>query len=398
MRETAAPKTAPVGVYLHFPWCLRKCPYCDFVSFAAEREELPHETYADAVIAEIDARAQSEAWQFEAIGSVFVGGGTPSLWAPEALGRVLRRILALAPATDDLEVTAECNPSSLTVDGARALVDHGVNRLSVGVQSLNAERLGFLGRLHDGPGAVAAVRAAVGSGAAVSADLIYGVATGTSRQTPDEAADEARIVSELGVGHVSAYALTIEPNTDFGARARAGRLPLLSDALMAESFEAVGDTLASRGFARYEISNFATPDAACRHNLGYWRGRDYLGLGCAAVGTLTSAQGVTSRRRNSPNAERYVEKARAGDFTPHETEALDPETRLRERIMLGLRLTEGLDLEGAAHDLGIEPWPPERRREADRLAQQGKLKIAGGHLTIPKEHWIFADGIAAALF
>src|SRR5690606_2320463 len=113
---------------------------------------------------------------------------------------------------------------------------------------------------------------------------------------------------------------------------------------------------------------------------------------------LTSAQGITSRRRNSPNAERYVEKARASDFTPHETEELDPETRLRERIMLGLRLTEGLDVEEAAHDLGIDPGPAERRLEADRLAQLGKLTIAGGRLTIPKEHWIFADGIAAALF
>lgn len=389
---------AILGVYLHFPWCLKKCPYCDFVSFAAERPDLPHEAYADAVIAEIEHRLATEDWPPARLGSVFVGGGTPSLWAPEALGRVLRRIVAIAPATDDLEITVECNPTSLDAAGALALVDQGVTRLSVGVQSLDPERLTFLGRLHDPPGALAAVRAAVASGAAVSADLIYGVATERGSQTPDEAAGEARVIGELGVGHVSAYALTIEPNTEFGARARSGQLPLLSDALMAESFEAVGQTLGELGFDRYEISNFAPPERRCRHNLGYWRGHDYLGLGCAAVGTMSHADQTATRRRNAPNAERYLAKVAAGDFTPHESEPLDPETRLRERIMLGLRLAEGFDLEGAAAALGVDPWPPERRREADRLVARGKLTCDAGRLSIPSAHWLFADGIAASLF
>lgn len=389
---------AILGVYLHFPWCLKKCPYCDFVSFAAERPDLPHDAYADAVIAEIEHRLAHESWPPARLGSVFVGGGTPSLWAKEALGRVLRRVLAIAPPAGDLEITVECNPTSLDAEGARALVDQGVTRLSVGVQSLEPDRLAFLGRLHDPAGALAAVRAAVASGAEVSADLIYGVATERGPQTPEEAAREARIVGELGVGHVSAYALTIEPNTEFGARARGGKLPLLSDALMAESFEAVGATLAELGFDRYEISNFAPPERACRHNLGYWRGHDYLGLGCAAVGTMSEPDRSATRRRNAPNAERYLAKAAAGDFTPHERETLDPETRLRERIMLGLRLAEGLDLEAAAAALGVEPWPPERRREADRLLAQGKLTLESGRLTIPRAHWLFADGIAASLF
>ncbi len=394
MSDTAS----DLGVYLHFPWCLKKCPYCDFVSFAAERQDIPHEAYADAVIAEIERRARDEAWSWERIATVFIGGGTPTLWAPEALGRVLKAILALAPATEDLEITVECNPSSLSSARAKALVDLGVTRLSVGVQSLNAQRLEFLGRWHDAAGAVAAVRSAVATGAAVSADLIYGVATGAGQQAPVEAAEEARIVSELGVGHVSAYALTIEPNTDFGARSRAGSLPLLSDAVMAESFEAVGEALGGADFARYEISNFARAGAESRHNLGYWRGRDYLGLGCAAVGTTAHADGSATRRRNAPNAERYLDKAQAGDFSPHENEHLDPETRLRERIMLGLRLAEGVDLEEAAAKLEVDPWPPARRREAARLTEQGKLRVADGRLCIPREHWLFADGIAASLF
>lgn len=376
----------PIGVYLHFPWCLRKCPYCDFVSFAAEPEAIRHAEYADAVIAEIEARRAVEAWHIERIASVFVGGGTPSLWAPAELGRVLRRILALAPS-DGAEVTVECNPSSLDADHARALVDQGVTRLSVGVQGLDRARLAFLGRWHDAPEALAAVTAALQSGAAVSADLIYGVATGDIAQTPEQAADEARRVVELGVDHVSAYALTIEQNTEFGARAREGRLPLLADSLMAESFTAVGDTLAALGLGRYEISNFARPGAECRHNLGYWRGHDYLGLGCAAVGTMNGI-----RRRNAPNADRYLAKIAAGDVTPHEREELDDATRMRERIMLGLRLAEGLE------EATMLTWEPARRAEAERLLEAGKLERSDGRLRIPDAHWLFADGIAAQLF
>ncbi len=397
-------KEANLRVYLHFPWCLQKCPYCDFVSFPvpsseAHGPELPHAAYADAVLAELEHRVAAEGWRPARLGSVFVGGGTPSLWSPSELGRVLERILALAPPSDDLEITVECNPSSLDRDHARALVDRGVTRLSVGVQSLEPTRLGFLGRLHDGPGALAAVRAAVASSARVSADLIYGVATPDGVQRPEQAAAEARVVAELGVEHVSAYALTIEPNTEFGARARAGKLPLLSDAVMAESFEAVGEALADFGLLRYEISNFSRPGRESRHNLGYWRGEDYLGLGCAAVGTQSADDGSARRRRNAPNAERYLDKMRARDFTPHELEPLAPETRLRERIMLGLRLAEGLPLVAAAEALGVAPWPPRRRREADRLIADGKLtEDASGRLRIPAEHWLFADGIAAALF
>jgi putative oxygen-independent coproporphyrinogen III oxidase len=376
------------GVYVHFPWCLQKCPYCDFVSFAAPRADLEHERYAAAVLAELAHRGVPRAE------TIFFGGGTPSLWEPRALGRVLRALTGGTPRTPGAdEVTVECNPSSLDAERARALVAEGVTRLSVGVQSLDRERLAHLGRLHDAGGAFTAVRAAVASGARVSADLIYGVATDGRQESPEEAASEARRLAELGIGHVSAYALTIEPNTEFGARARAGRLPLLSDAVMAESFEAVGEALVAAGLERYEVSNYARPGDECRHNLGYWRGRDYLGLGCAAVGTVAGV-----RYRNPPNAERYLERAEAGDFTPHEREELSPETQLRERLMLGLRMREGVDLARARDELGVDPWTRERTRDVERLVADGRIERDGERLRIPEAHWLFADGIAAALF
>jgi oxygen-independent coproporphyrinogen-3 oxidase len=392
----------PLGVYVHFPWCLAKCPYCDFLSVAAPRDSIPHEAYADAVIAEIARRA---AWAGpRRLASVFFGGGTPSLWEPRQLGRVLAAIRAAFPRVEEpLEVTAECNPSSLDAARARALVAEGVTRLSVGVQGLRADRLGFLGRLHDARGALSALRAAVGSGAArVSADLIFGVCG----QSPREAAEEASCVADTGIGHVSAYALTVEPGTRFGALAREGRLPLCPEPAVADSFDAVREALARRGFEHYEISNFARPGQRSRHNLGYWLGHDYLGVGAGAWGTLCRHDGSRRLRwRNTPAVDRYTGSAPAWqelDLERRSTlvaelESLDATTALAERVMLGLRLSDGVDVDAAARELGADPWPPRRRRAVERLVARGRLLRDAGRLRIPAEAWLLADGTISEL-
>ena len=389
-----------LGVYVHFPWCLKKCPYCDFLSVAAERPALPHTAYADSVIAELERRV-STLGEVRLV-SVFFGGGTPSLWEPAELGRVLARIRELLPnAAADLEITVECNPTSFDVERGQALQAVGVNRVSIGVQGLNAERLQFLGRLHDVESGLAAVRDAIESGMPrVSADFIFGV----SGQAADAAAREARIMSELGTTHLSAYALTIEPGTQFGALARKGKLPLLEEAAVADSFLAVEETLERAGFEHYEVSNYAKPGARSRHNVGYWVGRSYLGLGCGAWGTLQEGN-QRYRYRNTPSPERYL--AAASLFADADLsqvspliaayEPIAPETALAERIMLGLRLAEGLDLEHSAAELGTPLWTPARARARDRLIAQGKLKLSGPQVSIPKSHWLLADGIIASL-
>jgi oxygen-independent coproporphyrinogen-3 oxidase len=402
---------APIGVYVHFPWCLKKCPYCDFVSFAATRDGLEHERYADAVIRELAQR--SAALSGRSLATVFFGGGTPSLWEPRALGRVLAAIRAAATrVAEDLEITVECNPSSLDEDRARALCDVGVNRLSVGVQGTDAERLEFLGRLHGAEGGLAAVRAAIRAGVPrVSADLIYGVSTPareagprylagapTREQTPAEAADEARRVAETGVTHVSAYSLTIEPGTQFGELWRRGRLPVANEEVVADAFFAIEEALGSAGLLHYEISNYARPGDEARHNLGYWRGHDYLGLGCAAFGTLSGPDGAAVRYRNGTDPARYMRSVLSGELAVESEEPLDGETRLRERIMLGLRLREGFDLEEAAGALGVPAWTEARRSAAQRLQARGKLVIEAGHVRVPRDAWVLADGIAAELF
>jgi oxygen-independent coproporphyrinogen-3 oxidase len=384
----------PIGVYVHFPWCLSKCPYCDFVVHAAPRASIDHAGYASAVLAELARRTPDS--PPARLTSVFFGGGTPSLWDPAELGRVLVGVThAFSSDPTAVEVTVECDPSSLDEDLARSLVAVGVSRLSIGVQSFDDERLRFLGRIHSGSEAVAGVEGAVRAGVPrVSADLMYAIA-GEKPQVP---ASEAKRLVELGATHVSAYSLTIEPATTFGKLARRGRLPLCEDAAMAASFFAIDEALETAGLEHYEVSNYAAPGHRSRHNLGYWLGHDYLGLGCGAYGTISSGDGRARRYRNPPSPREYVRRALGGEAMTEDDELLDGPTRLRERIMLGLRMKDGFDLEAAARELGADPYPPERRAALDALEAKGRIVRRGSHVSVPREAWIWVDDSAAALF
>lgn len=393
MSEATEPET--LGVYVHFPWCLAKCPYCDFFSLAEERPNIPHRAYADAVLRELERRA-AELGPAR-LTSVFFGGGTPSLWEPAELGRVLAAIRATFGGTH-VEITAECNPSSFDEARAAALLEAGVNRVSLGVQGLEPKRLEFLGRLHDPEGGLRALRSALRAGfERVSADLIFGVAG----ETAEEARREALTLAELGPTHLSAYALTIEPGTRFGALAKAGKLPLLEDDIVARSFEAVSTALASAGFEHYEISNFARQGHYAAHNLAVWRGGAYLGLGTGAWGTVRHA-GSTVRYRNAPAPERYLQASASAELWStselvSDVELIAPETALREQLMLGLRLAEGIDLGALERATGAPGWTAPRRRAAERLVRMQRLVVEGDRLRVPRSAWLFADGVVRDL-
>jgi oxygen-independent coproporphyrinogen-3 oxidase len=391
---------------------LAKCPYCDFVSYV--EPAIDHAGYASAVLRELDVRAP--AFERRRIQSIFFGGGTPSLWDSNELGRVLAGVRAALETCRELEVTVECNPTSLDEGKARALADVGVNRLSIGVQSLDDQRLRFLGRLHDARGAVAAVSGALRSGIQrVSADLIFGLAG----QTPADARDEAEALVDLGLSHVSAYQLTIEAGTRFGELARRGRLPMAEDAAVADSFAAIDEIMANRGMRHYEVSNYARPGDEARHNLGYWHGDEYLGLGCGAYGFVREtrekgaeppsrgAQGI--RWRNIVNPERYADATRStprraaveaveANGVEESREALDAQTLLRERIMLGLRIAEGIDLERAGQDLGAPGWTEERVHAVAKLEKRGRIVREGSRVRIPPGAWLWTDDTSARLF
>ena len=389
------------SIYVHFPWCLAKCPYCDFVSYATEREDIDHEGYADAVVREAEARAR--ALGARTIDSIFFGGGTPSLWAPEELGRVLARLRSIFPRSPGaLEVTVECNPTSLDRDRAAALRKAGVDRLSIGTQSLRAEQLSFLGRLHDPNSACRAIEAAFAAGVPrISTDLIFGL--------PDQSADDARAQAEalcdLGLAHLSCYQLTVEPGTQFGERKKRGLLPHIDEGAVADAFLAIDEALEKRGLRHYEISNYARPGEEARHNLGYWRGAEYIGLGCAAFG-FAKVNGRALRWRNPLDPKKYVERTHVlrddvigeQDGLTMFVEELDAKALLRERIMLGLRIAEGVDLARAGAELGIDPWTPERLRTIDALEGRKRLERDGDVLRIPRAAWLFSDDTAARLF
>jgi oxygen-independent coproporphyrinogen-3 oxidase len=378
----------PTSVYVHFPWCARKCPYCDFATEPIRTQELPHDAYADAVLRELDARAAD--LRGRELKSIFFGGGTPSLWRPDALRRALEAITnGFDQLHDELEVTVECNPSSLTHDNVALLRDAGVDRLSIGVQSLRDPHLRFLGRLHDSNRAVAALKEAASEMPRVSADLMFGM----PGQTLEELGDDIARIVDAGVRHVSAYALTIEEKTMFGSLHRAGKLRVAPEEQYAELFEHAERCFADLGWKHYEVSNYAAEGEESRHNLHYWRGGAYVGLGAAAVGCLDQGPGRAERWRNDPNPQRYV----AQDTLGTEVEKLGPEEIVREALMLGLRTIDGMNLVATETRAGRDPKAG-REREIQRAIEQGNVVEVGDWLRVPVERWLKLDGIVRDLF
>jgi len=382
--------TTDTSAYVHFPWCLKKCPYCDFATRKIDRPDVPHAAYADAVIRELDARRPALAGR--RLASVFFGGGTPSLWHAAEIGRVLAAIRgAFDGEAESLEVTVECNPSSLDRGGAAALREVGVNRLSVGVQSLSEEKLRFLGRFHDAAGGLRALEHALAEMGRVSIDLMFGL---PGQRWEDLRTEVGRLL-DLGVRHLSAYALTIEPGTQFGELHRKGRLAVASDGHYTEMFLGLESLLGEAGLAHYEVSNYATPGERSIHNLHYWRGRPYLGLGAAAVGCFEGVSGRGRRYRNQPEGMAYLE-ATDGAREVFE-ESLEPEDLVREALMLGLRTDEGMDVEETRTRVGIDPLAGCAAALERRLVA-GDLELDDRFLRVPRDRWLRLDGIVADLF
>ncbi|MFO0601742.1 MAG: radical SAM family heme chaperone HemW [Polyangiales bacterium] len=380
------------AVYVHVPWCLQRCPYCDFATEAVQPAKIPHAAYAAAVTRELQLRAEALGGPLEPI-SLFFGGGTPSLWSHESLGAVIAAVTRWGSVG---EVTVECNPTSLDRDRASSLRDRGVTRVSLGVQSLRDRHLRYLGRLHDAAGALAALRGAVAAGGLrVTADVMFGL----HEQSRDELVDDVRALVGEGADHLSCYALTIEPATRFGELARKGRLPRLPDDEVASLYEAIESTLDRECLAHYEVSNYARPGQRSEHNLAYWRGEAYLGLGAGAVGAVPRVDDVRHavRWRNDHDVPAYLAALERGELPPGETESLDPETRAREALMLGLRTDEGVDVARTEARTG-RPLRAGRERAIARQAAAGNVVDDGATLRIPRDRWLVADGIVASLF
>ena len=326
----------PLALYIHWPFCLSRCPYCDFNAHV--REVIPQARFRDALRREL-------AWEAARLGrrplrSIFFGGGTPSLMDPETVALLLEDARALFDPTPDLEVTLEANPTSVETARLAVLREAGVNRISIGIQSLEAEPLAMLGRRHSVDQAIAALEIARRLFPRVSFDLIYA----RPGQSLEAWRQELRRALALAADHLSLYQLTIEPGTKFEALHRAGGIVLPEDDLAAALYDATREEAARFGLLPYEISNYARPGAESRHNLQYWRYGDYAGIGPGAHGRVTLGGSLIATRRHrapEPWAERVE---RQGHGSTAET-ALAPEEMAQEMLLMGLRLAEGVSAE-----------------------------------------------------
>ncbi len=331
----AAP--AEIGVYIHWPYCARICPYCDF---NVVRERGRSAEKADLVEAIIDdLAAHAEATGDRTLGSIFFGGGTPSLMEPQAIARIVDQAKQLWRPADDLEISLEANPTDAEASRFSEIAAAGVGRLSLGVQSLNDESLTFLGRNHDAATAQRAIEVAQRAFGRLSIDLIYAL----PGQTVEQWSRELRAVVATGCEHLSPYQLSIEPGAAFYRAVRRGAFKPAPTELAADLYDLTQDVLRASGFDAYEISNHARgANARSRHNLIYWRGADYVGVGPGAHGRLT-IEGARCATTASDRIADYVAGVRETGFGSTR-EALSARDAAVERLVMGLRTSEGVRL------------------------------------------------------
>lgn len=377
-----------LGCYIHVPFCSTRCGYCDFNTYTASElvadgVTVSRTTYAARAMAELELMRRAYADDPRPISTVFVGGGTPTLLEAHDLVAMLERIRDLWGLAPGAEVTTEANPDSVTPDMLAVLREGGFTRISLGHQSSASHVLAVLDRTHTPGRSLDAVREARMAGFAhVNLDLIY--------NTPGESEDDLRRtlddVLSVDVDHVSAYSLIVEPGTRLAAQVQRGDVPMPDEDVAAERYELIDDALTSAGLCWYEVSNWARSGSECRHNLAYWRGDDWFGIGPGAHAHYGNRRWV-----NVKHPAAYAARIDAGESPEHEHEVLDAATQRTETIMLGLRLRDGLPAK-VLDDQG--------RAAADDMCAEGVIEPgawADGRLVLTRQGRLVADGLVRRL-
>jgi len=339
-----------VALYLHIPFCRRKCRYCSFVSYAHREADIP--AYVNTLKHELAQKAGGEH-----VGSIYFGGGTPSLLPAESLGDLLDTIRSSFDLDETAEITIEANPGTVDQTYLAAIRKLGVNRLSLGVQSLNDRELEMLGRIHTAGEAIEAVSAARSAGFNLNLDFIYGL----PGQTPEDWQATLTGALEMGPEHLSLYALSLEPETPLYKAVENKQLPAINPDITADQYELAEKLLEQRGYRHYEISNWAMPGKECRHNLVYWHNEPYLGIGVAAHSHVGSR-----RFANTTSLDKYL----GGNLSPEMDEAISPDLELAETAILGLRLDEGIDAS------------PNYQKQVEEMTGVGLLEQADGRIKL----------------
>ena len=373
------------GLYIHWPFCQAKCPYCDFNSHVSAHVD--QAAWGQAYLSEIDRLAAETGPRV--LNTIFFGGGTPSLMEPDLVAAIIERAHTRWPAANDLEVTLEANPTSVEAGRFRAYAQGGVNRVSMGIQALNDTDLKRLGRMHSAAEARATFDIARRSFDRISFDLIYA----RQYQTLTDWRAELTEALSMAVDHLSLYQLTIEPGTAFGARAAKGGLHgLPDDDISADMYLATQDICAKYGLPAYEVSNHARPDAQSRHNLIYWRYGDYAGIGPGAHGRLTlNGTRWATQTPLMPNT--WLKQVETEGHGESPREAIPTEEQALEHIMMGLRLAEGLNVDRFAH-LNGRPLPQDK---IDTLIEQGLVHLSENRLTATAQGRAVLNGVLREL-
>ncbi len=377
----------PVGVYVHTPFCIRKCKYCDFVSFPIAQQNVP--AYFDALIGTaLPSTAELLTSKRRIVETIYIGGGTPTAVAQAHLTKLLASCLNMLPMSADVEVTVEMNPGTVDTRYISEILACGGRRISIGVQSFNDRVLRFLGRIHGADQARNCIENVRAMGCRnINIDLIYG--------TPGESLDELMRSLETAVSlapeHISVYGLSIPEGTTLHKNLKAGEFALPSPDQQRQTYETIRDVLHAAGYVQYEVSSWAKPGFECRHNLNYWRRGEYIGLGCAASSYL---DGV--RRKNVDNVAEYVERMANGGSAVGEAERLSVEERVEEAIMLGLRLREGISLSKLRRDEGIS-LKQTRQNQIQKLTNAKLINIQNDILKLTGDGVLVADEVIAWL-
>lgn len=364
-------RTMPLGVYVHWPFCKSKCPYCDFNSHV--RDGIEQTRWRKALLTELEYAAREA--PDRRVETMFFGGGTPSLMEPETVAALIARTRELWDAAPDMEISLEANPTSVEADRFAALAEAGVNRVSLGVQALEATSLAFLGREHSVDEALGALDVARRHFPRHSFDLIYA----RPGQTPDAWADELERALALAGEHLSLYQLTIERGTRFFTEHARGGFVLPGEDEAAVMFEHTQARLASAGLPAYEISNHARPGAACRHNLIYWRYQDYVGIGPGAHGRFAFGTAKKATRRTS-GPEGWLEAVERDGHGTAETSLIEGRDLVDEALMMGLRLADGIDRAVFASITGVDPVDALGAARLAPLVEAGFLDVDAGRL------------------
>jgi putative oxygen-independent coproporphyrinogen III oxidase len=368
----------PFALYVHWPFCVSKCPYCDFNSHV--RADVDQSAWRSALLT--DLAHEAAMMPGRTLGSIFFGGGTPSLMPPATVAAIIDAATRHWPVAADVEITLEANPSSVEAARFADLAAAGVNRVSLGLQALDDATLGFLGRAHSVAEGLGALETAQAAFTRVSFDLIYA----RPDQTPAAWAAELDRALSFGTEHLSLYQLTIEPGTKFATLFQQGKLVPLDNDAAADLFESTRARLATAGLPAYEISNHARPGAESRHNLTYWRYGDYAGIGPGAHGRR---DGVATVRHKKP--ENWLGAVARNGHGMVSEEVLPARDRAIEALLMGLRLREGVDLDRIASRSGVAE--PVNRDAIARLAALGLIDAAPPRLTVTERGFGVLDAI-----